>query len=81
MCEVLQYKHIKRALQQHMINVKKSLYDIKKEVGTVSVPTILGSEHLNNLTYNEGTYNPSNCPPPSNGVHAMKAAAYQLASH
>ena len=55
MCEVLEYKNINKALQQHIDDKrKKSLYDIEKELGPKMGPNFLGFEHFNNLTYHEG---------------------------
>jgi len=51
-CGVLQYKDIKKAFQ--LYEYKVYIKDTEKEVDAKTPSTILGSEHFNNLTYNEG---------------------------
>ena len=54
MCEVLGHKDIKKALQNNVENeYKVDLKNIEKEVGDRGYPTLSGSEHLQNFTYNE----------------------------
>ena len=54
MCEVLGHKDIKKALQTNVENeYKVDLKNIEKELGERGSPNLLGSEHLNNFTYNE----------------------------
>jgi len=53
-CEVLGHKNVKRTLYEQVENEYKiSPRDIE-EVVPPRGTTLLGSEHLNNLTYNEG---------------------------
>ena len=55
-CEILEYKDIKKALQEHVQQKsKKSLKELSEEVGaeTPSTP-ILGSINFKNMSYNDG---------------------------
>ena len=54
-CEILEYKDIKVALQDHVKDKhKKALRLLSNEVGGILPPTSLGLNNLKNLTYHSG---------------------------